>query len=279
MVIVPMSKAAMPCLCNSISGRRAQVLGKPVQQPVQFLGMRALHLAELPRSRAPRRRTRAGLQQHEQPVQAADTSKLDFLCGFRKRKLERKKKAQEEIQRMLKEEKKRIKLENKESYKKLVVSSRPIPDIDQLLQEEYEDEDVNVKIVELSSDTLQKKDLVIGENKPKEVEKKQTKKPKETITASVPGMGSDTEVESAAEEDDETNEVKPKSKKELKQMLMKQAQKKMQKSKVFQMKSKLDRVQNKKKSQQKKDHKARVKAKLGKPRKDKPKKNFGRKKH
>ncbi|KAI8436270.1 hypothetical protein MSG28_004316 [Choristoneura fumiferana] len=208
-----------------------------------------------------------------------ENQRKDFLCGFRKRKLERKKKAQEEIQRMLKEEKKRIKLENKESYKKLVVSSRPIPDIDQLLQEEYEDEDVNVKIVELSSDTLQKKDLVIGENKPKEVEKKQTKKPKETITASVPGMGSDTEVESAAEEDDETNEVKPKSKKELKQMLMKQAQKKMQKSKVFQMKSKLDRVQNKKKSQQKKDHKARVKAKLGKPRKDKPKKNFGRKKH
>lgn len=169
--------------------------------------------------------------------------------------------------------------QNKESYKKLVVSSRPIPDIDQLLQEEYEDDDVNVKIVELSSDTLQKKDLVIGENKPKEVvEKKHEKKLKDTITASVPGMGSDTEVESAGEED-ETKEVKPKSKKELKQMLMKQAQKKMQKSKVFQMKSKLDRVQNKKKSQQKKDHKERIKAKLGKPRKDKPKKNFGRKKH
>lgn len=48
-----------------------------------------------------------------------------------------------------------------------MVSSRPIPDIEQLLQEEYEDEDVNVKIVELSSDTLQKKDLVIGENRPR----------------------------------------------------------------------------------------------------------------
>lgn len=35
----------------------------------------------------------------------------DFLCGFRKRKLERKKKAQEDLQRLLKEEKKRIKQE------------------------------------------------------------------------------------------------------------------------------------------------------------------------
>lgn len=35
----------------------------------------------------------------------------EFLCGFRKRKLERQKKAKEELQRMLKEEKKRIKQE------------------------------------------------------------------------------------------------------------------------------------------------------------------------
>lgn len=35
----------------------------------------------------------------------------DFLCGFRKRKLERKKKAQEDIERLLKDERKRIKQE------------------------------------------------------------------------------------------------------------------------------------------------------------------------
>ncbi|XP_063380972.1 nucleolar protein 12 [Cydia fagiglandana] len=215
-----------------------------------------------------------------------ESQRKDYLCGFRKRKLERKKKAQEEIQRLLKEEKKRIKQENKESYKKLVVSSRPLPDIEQLLKEEYEDDDVNVKIVELSSDTLQKKDLVIGENRPQEkIEKKSIKKPKVTSAESVPGMGSDTEMESADEEENDDNDKddkKPKSKKELKHMLMQQAKKKMQKSKVFQMKSKLDRVQNKKKSHQKKEHMARTKAKSGKPgkpRKEKSKKNFGRRKH
>ncbi|XP_061712953.1 nucleolar protein 12 [Cydia pomonella] len=215
-----------------------------------------------------------------------ESQRKDFLCGFRKRKLERKKKAQEEIQRLLKEEKKRIKQENKESYKKLVVSSRPLPDIEQLLKEEYEDVDVNVKIVELSSDTLQKKDLVIGENRPQEkIEKKSIKIPKESSVESVPGMGSDTEVESAEEEegdDKDKDDKKPKSKKELKHMLMQQAKKKMQKSKVFQMKSKLDRIQNKKKSHLKKEHMARTKAKSGKPgkpRKEKSKKNFGRRKH
>lgn len=35
----------------------------------------------------------------------------EFLTGFRKRKLERKKKAQEELQKLLKEERKRIKQE------------------------------------------------------------------------------------------------------------------------------------------------------------------------
>ncbi|XP_022125194.2 nucleolar protein 12 [Pieris rapae] len=191
----------------------------------------------------------------------------DFLCGFRKRKLERKKKAQEEIQRLLKEEIKRIKQENKESYKKLVVSSRPIPDLEQILQEEYEDEDVNVKIVELSSDTLQKKDIVIGENRPRVKKEKDANVKKENNSLNkVPGMGSDVENESVESED----EKELKTKKEVKQLLKKQATKKLQKSKVFQMKNKLDRVQNKK-SQKKK-----VK---NEQRKDKSKKKNHRKKH
>nr|XP_026499042.1 nucleolar protein 12 [Vanessa tameamea] len=177
-----------------------------------------------------------------------ETKRKDFLCGFRKRKLERKKKAQEDLQRMLKEEKRRIKQENKESYKKLVVSSRPIPDIEQLLQEEYEDEDVNVKIVELSSDTLQKKDIVIGENRPKEaVEKKVKAKMKVDLSKEILGMASieqnESEVAESEEEDDDEN---LKSKKDVKKILKKQATKKLQKSKVFQMKTKLDRIQNKK---------------------------------
>ncbi|XP_046959424.1 nucleolar protein 12 [Vanessa cardui] len=175
-----------------------------------------------------------------------ETKRKDFLCGFRKRKLERKKKAQEDLQRMLKEEKRRIKQENKESYKKLVVSSRPIPDIEQLLQEEYEDEDVNVKIVELSSDTLQKKDIVIGENRPKEaVEKKVKAKMKVDLSNEILGMTSSEQNESADSEE-EDNDESLKSKKDVKKILKKQATKKLQKSKVFQMKTKLDRIQNKK---------------------------------
>ncbi|CAH3832957.1 nucleolar protein 12 [Pieris brassicae] len=191
----------------------------------------------------------------------------DFLCGFRKRKLERKKKAQEEIQRLLKEEIKRIKQENKESYKKLVVSSRPIPDLEQILQEEYEDDDVNVKIVELSSDTLQKKDIVIGENRPRVKKEKDANVNKKNNTLNkVPGMGSDVENESVESED----EKELKTKKEVKQLLKKQATKKLQKSKVFQMKNKLDRVQNKK------TQKKKVK---NEQRKDKSKKKNHRKKH
>ncbi|CAH2231988.1 nucleolar protein 12 [Pararge aegeria] len=174
-----------------------------------------------------------------------EVKRKDFLCGFRKRKLERKKKAQEEIQRMLKEEKRRIKQENKESYKKLVVSSRPIPDIEQLLQEEYEDEDVNVKIVELSSDTLQKKDIVIGENRPKVTIQKKPDKKIENESNEIPGMN--THEDSNADEADSDIEDKDlKSKKEVKKILKKQATKKLQKSKVYQMKSKLDKVQNRK---------------------------------
>ncbi|XP_049869584.1 nucleolar protein 12 [Pectinophora gossypiella] len=214
-----------------------------------------------------------------------EAKRKDFLCGFRKRKLERKKKAQEELQQMLKEEKRRIKQENKESYKKLIVSSRPIPDIEQLLQEEYEDEDVNVKIVELSADTLQKKDLVIGENRPRVAEDKPVvkKKKNNNLKEVIPGMGSDVESENEASEvDEDTDKDKLKTKKEIKRMLKHQATKKIQKSKVFQMKNKLERIKNKKKSQQKKGH---MKAKSD-PRKEKSKKKInvnnkhhGRRKH
>ncbi|XP_041978381.1 nucleolar protein 12 [Aricia agestis] len=202
-----------------------------------------------------------------------EAKRKDFLCGFRKRKLERKKKAQEEIQRLLKEEKRRIKQENKESYKKLVVSSRPLPDIEQLLQEEYEDEDVNVKILELSSDTLQKKDIVIGENRPREPKKpKENKSPKQNgLPKEVPGMEINEESSNEqSESENESDDGKLKTKKEVKKLLKHQATKKLQKSKVFQMKSKLDRIQHKK--SQKKKAKTQEK-------KEKSKKKNHRKKH
>ncbi|GBP29227.1 Nucleolar protein 12 [Eumeta japonica] len=208
-----------------------------------------------------------------------ESKRREFLCGFRKRKLERKKKAQEELQRLLKEEKKRIKKENKETYKKLVLSSRPIPDIEQLLQEEYEDDDVNVKIVELSSDTLQTKNLCIGENKPKEhLDKDKTdtsKRNKIDVTKVIPGM----DLEETHESDDSNseqseNKMAPKTKQEIKKMLKTQATKKIQKSKLFRMKSRLERVKNKKKSQQK----SKVKEK-NIQRKEKGRRRINKKKH
>lgn len=155
------------------------------------------------------------------------------------------------------------------------MSSRPIPDIEQLLQEEYEDEDVNVKIVEVSTDTLQKKDLVIGENRPKVaiVNKPKTKK-ENGLTQGIPGMGLDEEEDEEESETEETDN-NLKTKKDIKRMLKHQATKKIQKSKAFQMKSKLDRIQNKKKSSQKK---GQMKGKND-TRKDKSKKKVGRRKH
>lgn len=141
---------------------------------------------------------------------------------------------------------------------------------------------------------MQKKNLFIGENKPKESKEipKRVKKVKEPTTVEIKGMGSDTEVEeeSASEQEADDGKNTISSKKDLKKILKKQATKKIQKSKVFQMKNKLERVKNKKKSHQKKEHVKKTIAKRerghhGPPKKEKGtqkgkgKKTFGRKKH
>lgn len=152
-----------------------------------------------------------------------------------------------------------------------MVSSRPIPDLEQLLQEEYEDEDVNVKIVELSTETLEKKDIVIGVNKPKvKIERVKSNIKTKPIPEDIVGMGVNEEenVEDSNSENDDDEKLK--TKKEVKRILKKQATKKLQKSKVFQMKTKLESIKNRK-SQKKK-----VKTDQ---RKEKSKKKNHRKKH
>ncbi|KAG8264229.1 hypothetical protein J6590_017246, partial [Homalodisca vitripennis] len=89
----------------------------------------------------------------------------DFLTGFHRRKLGRKRKAQEELKQWLKEEKKRIKKEAKEEIKKLVLTNRPIPELEHLHSEEYELPNHSVSIVELSSTALENKNHWIGSNK------------------------------------------------------------------------------------------------------------------
>lgn len=141
-----------------------------------------------------------------------------------------------------------------------------------MLQEEYEDEDVNVKIVELSSETLQKKDIVIGENRPKEkVENKKVKaNTKIKLNNEIPGMSSHELEDSENTAGEEENGEQLKTKREVKKILKKQATKKLQKSKVYQMKSKLDRIQNRK------NQKKKVKSDQ---RKEKSKKRNHKKKH
>uniref|UniRef100_A0AAG5CT18 Nucleolar protein 12 n=1 Tax=Anopheles atroparvus TaxID=41427 RepID=A0AAG5CT18_ANOAO len=96
--------------------------------------------------------------------------RAEFLSGFHKRKLHRKKLAIGQMQRKLKEEKKRIRTEAKENVKKLYHSFKPIPELAeeeavQDQEEEYDTENVTVKVVELSTTELAKENNWIGENR------------------------------------------------------------------------------------------------------------------
>uniref|UniRef100_T1DNZ9 Nucleolar protein 12 n=1 Tax=Anopheles aquasalis TaxID=42839 RepID=T1DNZ9_ANOAQ len=100
--------------------------------------------------------------------------RAEFLGGFHKRKLHRRKIAQGVLQRRMKEEKKRIRAEAKENMRKLYQSQKPIPELADLVkdadedepqEEEYDTENVTVKVVELSTSALAKENNWIGENR------------------------------------------------------------------------------------------------------------------
>lgn len=154
--------------------------------------------------------------------------------------MQRKKKAQEELQQQLKEERKRLKKEAKESYKKLVVSHRPIPEIEELLKEEYEEDNVTVKVVELSSNDVSR----IGPNRMQFAQEAEEVEEEEEV----PGM--DLKPRRKKEE-----VVEFKTDKDVKKALKKQAVRNVKKSKVFQKKNQIEKRKQKKKSlQQKKRH-------------------------
>lgn len=94
--------------------------------------------------------------------------RAEFLTGFHKRKLHRKKVAQGELQRKLKEDTRRFRAEAKENMKKLYHSYKPIPELSAQEQEEeeqeYDTENVTVRVVELSTKDLAKQNNWIGEN-------------------------------------------------------------------------------------------------------------------
>lgn len=163
--------------------------------------------------------------------------------------MQRKKKAQEELQQQLKDERKRLKAEAKESYKKLVVSHRPIPELDDLLKEEYEDEEVTVKVLELSTNEMANRNNWIGPNQVKyETDEEETEVKEESEVEEIPGM----ELKQKIKEEVKEEKKKFESQKDVKKVLKKQATKNVQKSKVFQLKNKMERHKQRKKSLQQK---------------------------
>ncbi|VEN44262.1 unnamed protein product [Callosobruchus maculatus] len=168
-----------------------------------------------------------------------EDKRREFLTGFRKRKLERKKKAQEKFERELLEERKRIKKEAKESYKKLVTSHRPIPELEKYIEQEYEEEDVTVKVFDFSKNGN-------SNNSESVIVKDETSSESED-SDKVPGM------ELKRRYND--GKIKPHapqilSKKDIKKVVKQEATKSVKKSKVFQRKNKLEKQKAKKKSLQ-----------------------------
>ncbi|KAL1494004.1 hypothetical protein ABEB36_009679 [Hypothenemus hampei] len=183
-----------------------------------------------------------------------EVKRREFLTGFRKRKLQRKKQAQEKLEKELKEERKRLKAEAKESYKKLVVSHRDIPELENLLSTEYEEDDVTVKVTELSTNEIAKQNNWIGANQPKyesDDDINESNDSNEQVEE-VPGM----ELTLKSNKIKKEPVKKFESEKQLKKELKKQATKNIKKSKVFQKKNKIEQRKQKKqaiKTKNKKD--------------------------
>lgn len=182
------------------------------------------------------------------------------MTGFHKRKLQRKKDAREKFERDLKEERKRLKNEAKESYKKLVVSHRPIPELETLLKEEYEEDDATVRIEELSTNNIAKESNWIGANQVKcEESRLENEDTCDEEIEEVPGM--ELRVKKNKCKEDSVVKQKFESEREVKRLLKKEATKKVKKSKVFQMKNKVEKQKQKKKSMQMKRQRLKVRDK------------------
>ncbi|KAM7356841.1 nucleolar protein viriato isoform 1-T3 [Cochliomyia hominivorax] len=203
----------------------------------------------------------------------------EFLTGFTKRKNERRKRAKEELERSLKEERKRIRQEIKEGVKHMKKTFEPLKELteaDKAEEDEYEDDDVKVKIVELTTGELAAQRNMLGENHgdedAEESEPDQDTDDEEDNANCIPGMDFDVnakrkrksataETECENEEDTDNNgnkkssQKKPKfsfedvrSKKELDHLKKTKTLKQLKKSKVFKMKEHLDKKVNQKKA-------------------------------
>lgn len=230
----------------------------------------------------------------------------EYLSGFRKRKQERRKKARDDLELQVKEERKRLKqevqsssveiaypfqwieLQAREDLKsKFKLSFAPIPELaDELNEEEFETDDVKVKIVEISTSELAKSNNWIGENRPKysddEDDDGETDKGKISpeICDGIPGMDLTFPVKSkpsnksttAIGSVNETTNEKPsiidhksyKSKKNLTGTVHQKAVKALKSSKAFQMKRKLDQLKDRKKARLEREKRQKIHNKAAK---------------
>ncbi|XP_011868526.1 PREDICTED: nucleolar protein 12 [Vollenhovia emeryi] len=186
-----------------------------------------------------------------------EEKRREFLGGFRKRKLERKRKAQEQLQQQLKEERKKIKQEARERYKKSL-SHQVVPELEELLsKQEYDHGGHTISILELNVADLAEGSAWIGENRTAVVKEEAQDDgsdqcdddDSEIVGMSLQEKRMDRVQQRVQQTKSDGREVK--SAKELKQEIKKAALKRVQKSKAFQQKQRLEQQKNKRQSRQK----------------------------
>ena len=75
-----------------------------------------------------------GFKKEKRRVIFDENERTDYLTGFHKRKLARKLKAKEKLDNLLKEEKKRIKQNQREALQNALYTQRQVPEIEHLLK-------------------------------------------------------------------------------------------------------------------------------------------------
>lgn len=190
-----------------------------------------------------------------------EQKRKEFLSGFRKRKNERRQKAKDEVARLYKEHLKSIKTQQKERMKSMKQSFQPLKELtEEDKTEKFEDDEVEVKIVELSANDFAVKGNMIGANTGGESEEEekndQSDAESEIDENTIPGM--DLVKKKKRKPNKSTKNVKPtdkesgvkelKSKKDLDRIMKKKTFRALKESKVYKQKKKFEQVANRKKS-------------------------------
>lgn len=191
-----------------------------------------------------------------------EQKRKEFLTGFSKRKNERKKKAKEQIELMLKQEKKLIKSQLKDglNLKAMKKTFQPLQELtEEDKMEKFEDDEVEVKIVELAANDFALKGNMIGANIGVESEEEDqgnhSDEESEIDANTIPGMDlvkqkkkpkKPTKSKGATENKLSTS-GEFKSKKEIDALMKKKTIKKLKVTSAFKQKQRFEQVANRKK--------------------------------